>query len=114
MDAGRRRYVITDTGWGDARGLSLLVQPRGHVRSARVHRDGSAQIADRLVIGLSREGFALPPDGRLIAAVNMRRTYLPNNPALSLWPGRNRASLSLVSLDPQTGAQTREGRQVFF
>ena len=109
-----RHYVITDTGWGDARGLSLLVQPRGHLLSARVRVDGSAEIADRLVIGLSPEGFDISPDGRLIAAVNMRRTYLPNSPALNLWPGRNRSSLSLVSLDPQTGALTREGRQAFF
>ncbi|MEO1039046.1 MAG: hypothetical protein AAFX09_05825 [Pseudomonadota bacterium] len=109
-----RHYVITDTGWGDARGLSLLIQPRGHLSSVRVHQDGSADIADRLVIGLSPEGFDISPDGALIAAVNMRRTYLPDNPLLALWPGRNRSSLSLVSLDPDTGALQAAGDQVFF
>lgn len=114
-----RYLLVTDTGWGDgagqsSRGAAMLVQPRGRLLSLSVEPDGAASIADIARTGLSPEGFALSPDGRLAVTVNMRRTYLPDTPLLAFWPGRNRASLSLFEIDPGSGALTPQGREVKF
>ncbi|MGF1512623.1 MAG: hypothetical protein ACFB5Z_02860 [Elainellaceae cyanobacterium] len=60
-----------------------------------------AEIVSRVEVGLSPEGFALSPDNRMIATVNMRRTYLPG--FLPAWRGKPYSSLSLVQFDPESG-----------
>ncbi|MFW6413509.1 MAG: hypothetical protein ACOC0V_05180 [Oceanicaulis sp.] len=39
---------------------------------------------------------------------------MPDTPLLRFWPGRNRSSLRLVSLDRETGEISLEGDEVFF
>ncbi len=45
------------------------------------------------------EGFAISPDGRYVAAVNMERSWLPYNDARRTWF----SSISLIERDPETG-----------
>jgi sugar lactone lactonase YvrE len=69
-----------------------------------IHRKVAEGQTDR-----SSEGIAISPDGRLVATVNMRETAFP--------PGHPRhtrdASISLLRLDPATGALTRLGETLF-
>jgi len=108
-------FLLTDTGWPDeSGGLAMLTQPRGRLVSISVTDRGEAFVADEIRVGLSPEGFDISPDGRLAVTVNMGRTYLPDIPLLRFWPGRNQSSLTLVSLDPDTGALSQEGPEIYF
>ncbi len=70
------------------------------------------QIASSVKVGLSPEGFDVSPDGKYAIAVNMRRTYAPSG----FWfvPGTNKASLSLVSINPASGELSVLGGQYGF
>ncbi len=110
-----RYFLLTDTAWPDGGGgLAMLTQSRGRLISVGVTQSGEAFLADALRVGLSPEGFDISPNGRLAVTVNMGRTYLPDLPVLALWPGRNQSSLTLVSIDPETGALRQEGREMYF
>lgn len=68
----------------------------GAESGAQDHRVVATAESDR-----SSEGLAISPDGRLVATVNMRDTALPP-------PRREReGSVSLLSLDPDSGALTK-------
>ena len=108
------RFILAaDTGWPPGGGLSMLFQGPGSLTSLAVDETG-AQIVSRVEPGLSVEGFALSEDGRRAVTVNMGRTYLPDNPLLRFWPGRNRSSLRLISLDPVSGLLKLEGPEALF
>lgn len=107
-----RTLLLADTGWGSGRGLNMLFNGPGRLISIRVDADASARVVDELRTGLSPEGFAISPDGRLAAVVNMGRTYLHDAWFLRLWPQRDRASVQLVAIDPATGALSRRGEPV--
>lgn len=102
-----RFYLIPDVKWQThgQRLLNYLMNPKGELVAIRFVADLQQTIQPKIVskaeVGLSPEGFALSPDGTLIVTVNMRRTYLPN--WLPAWRGRDRSSLSLVQLNPETG-----------
>ncbi len=108
-----RHLLLTDTAWPDGT-IGMLTQPRGRLISVAVDENGGARLADQIRVGLSPEGFDISPDGRLAVTVNMGRTYLPDSPFLRFWPGRNQSSLSLISIDPETGALSPEGPEVYF
>ncbi|MGJ3231787.1 MAG: hypothetical protein ACFE0P_08315 [Oceanicaulis sp.] len=108
-----RFLLAADTGWPGGGGLAMLVQGKGALTSLEVGPDG-ARVVSRVEPGLSVEGFALSEDGRRAVTVNMGRTYLPDNPLLRFWPGRNRSSLRLISIHPDTGVLTLEGPEVYF
>jgi hypothetical protein len=55
-------------------------------------------------VGRGAEGFSISRDGRLVASINMERTYLPEIAPLTFWKGRRLYSVSLLSINPSTGA----------
>jgi len=97
-----RHYLVADTGWGPGR-LDAARNGPGHIRSVRPAEDGSHVVVSSAEVSLSPEGFALDPSGRLIAAVNMERTYLPEAFPYRFFGRRERSSISLVAFDPETG-----------
>lgn len=100
-----RFFVVTDTNWADST-LHMLTQGPGALTTLRppAGANGTPEIVSRARVGRSPEGFGISPDGTRLATINMERTYLPNWPVLATWQGRRRYSVSLVSLDPETGA----------
>ncbi|WP_164929159.1 lactonase family protein [Gloeobacter violaceus] len=109
-----RHYLLTDLKWGE-RPLGYLLNPRGELIAVRFDAGPALgakhRVVCRIEVGLSPEGFAVSPDGLLVATVNMRRTYLPD--WLPVWPGKARSSLSLVKRNPQSGQLTVVGEYGF-
>jgi len=100
-----RYFLISDTNWEGSQ-LHMLTQGPGSLTVLRAPdaTDAAPTIVSRTEVGRSPEGFDISPDGRLVATINMERTYLPNSPILAFWPGRRQYSVSLLALDPNTGA----------
>jgi len=108
-----RFLLAADTNWGSGGGLDMLFNQSGALVSFAIDGSGPREVS-RVQPGLSVEGFALSEDGRYAVTVNMGRTYLPDNPLLRFWPGRNRSSLRLVAIDPQTGRLEMQGEEAYF
>jgi len=105
-----RFFVVADTGWGEG-ALSMLFQGPGTLTVLRPPVGGDAPaVVSRVAVGRSPEGFGMSDDGRRLATVNMERTYLPEIALLSAWPGRRSYSVSLLTLDPRTGALAETDR----
>ncbi|WP_242028565.1 lactonase family protein [Pseudanabaena sp. FACHB-2040] len=107
--ADGRFLLVPDLKWRmhGLRALNYLLNRRGEMTAIRFEPEQNRppEVTSRAVVGLGPEGFALSPDNRLIATVNLRRTYLsPNLPPA--WRGKPYSSLSLVQLDPQSGQLT--------
>jgi len=101
---GDGRHVIgADVGWGPSR-LDNVTNGPGALVSVAFDPAGAHRVASRAEVSLSPEGFELSPDGRLAVAVNMESTYRPDGFPYALFGRRERASLSLVTVDPATGA----------
>ena len=100
-----RHFVVTDTNWDDGT-LHMLTQGPGTLIAIRPPQEAGAvpTIVSRAEVGRSPEGFGISPDGTRLATINMERTYLPEMPLLAYWQGRRRYSVSLLSLEPETGA----------
>jgi hypothetical protein len=106
MSVGRwsldgRYYIVSDTQWGP-KPADLLMAGQGNLVSIAV--DGlSGKVVSTAPVSLSPEGMEMSRDGSLFVAVNMERTYLPDD--FSVWwvPRRHPASLSLVSFDASNG-----------
>jgi hypothetical protein len=56
-------------------------------------------LTSQVMVGPSPEGFALSPDDRLVAAINMERSWLPYSDPRQTWF----SSISLIERDPETG-----------
>ena len=99
-----RYFLVTDTNWSDSR-LHMLTQGPSTLWVLAPPAEGKpASIVASAKVGRSAEGFSLSRDGRLVATVNMERTYLPELAPLAFWNGRRLYSISLLSLDPESGA----------
>lgn len=99
-----RYFLVTDTNWADGP-IAMLTQGPSTLSVIAPPTDESpAKIVSSARVGRSAEGFSLSPDGRMAATINMERTYLPQLAPLAFWTGRRLYSVSLLSLDPQTGA----------
>jgi DNA-binding beta-propeller fold protein YncE len=86
--------------------LSFLMNPQGELIAIQLNeQQRQPKIVSRTEVGLSPEGLTISPDGKLAITVNMRRTYLPN--WLPAWRGRDRNSLSLVAIEPNSGKLTQ-------
>jgi DNA-binding beta-propeller fold protein YncE len=98
-------FIMTDTNWGDGT-LYMLTQGPGALTVIKppANDDSPAEIVSRAEVGLSPEGFGISEDGTRVATINMERTYLPELAPLSFWAGRRQYSVSLLSLDSETGA----------
>jgi len=100
-----RYFIVTDTNWADG-ALHMLTQGPGALTVIAPPRAATdaPRIVGKTYVGRSPEGFGVSADGRRIATINMERTYLPQTPFLTAWPGRRRYSVSLLDFDPETGA----------
>lgn len=99
-----RHFVVTDTNWADG-AIEMLTQGPSRLSVIAAPSEGKpARIVSSAEVGRSAEGFSLSRDGRFAATINMERTYLPEIAPVAFWKGRRLYSVSLLSLDPQTGA----------
>lgn len=99
-----RFFLVTDTNWAGGQ-IHMLTQGRGALSViAPPTGESEARLVASAEVGRSPEGFSLSRDGRFVATINMERTYLPEIAPLSFWKGRRLYSVSLLSLDPSTGA----------
>ncbi|MEO0613636.1 MAG: hypothetical protein AAFY83_10000 [Pseudomonadota bacterium] len=102
-----RFFITTDTGWSD-NALAMMVQGPGTLSVIAPPRTGgNPKIVSQQTVGLSPEGFDISIDGTQVATIDMGRTYLPPHPALSFWPARRSYTITLLTLDPNTGILTR-------
>jgi DNA-binding beta-propeller fold protein YncE len=99
-----RFFILTDVNWGPSPLFGATLNRPGSLISVRFDAGGRHEVVSRAQVGLSPEGFDLSPAGDLAVVVNMRRTYLPQGLPYVLFGARGQASLSLVRVDPATGA----------
>ena len=104
-------FLISDVAWGEGT-LGAVLNGKGRLISIRFDTSGEHEVASSVKVGLSPEGFDLSPNGRYAIAVNMHRTYGPKQ----FWfvPGRTKASLSLISIDPNSGQLVKLGKAYGF
>ncbi|MBD3886157.1 hypothetical protein IFO70_31165 [Phormidium tenue FACHB-886] len=100
-----RHLIVNNLYWGaDVEGR-WSEAPRGSVVSIRLEAgaqsDGSPRhaLVSRAMTGVSPEGLAISPNGRYVVTTNLERSYLPYDDDRITWF----SSLSLITLDPQTG-----------
>ncbi len=99
-----KHFLMTDLGWGDnAKATDFLFNGSGQLVVLAFDPAGKHRVASQTPVGLSPESMAISRDGTLLVTVNMNRTYLPDSFPGSIWPKRQRSSLSLASFDDLTG-----------
>lgn len=108
---GRFLYAL-DTGWGD-RTIDRVLNGPGSIHVMSLSNNAPALVGS-VPSGLSSENFAISPDGRLLATLNMERTYLPSGFPTGLIRGRSASSVSLFAIDQSTGLPTPRGEPVRF
>lgn len=106
-----RHVLVNGLYWGaDVQG-TWNEAPRGSVVSIRLEagqrNDGSPRhaLVSRAMTGVSPEGLAVSPNGRYVVTTNLERSYLPQDDRRMTWF----SSLTLITLDPQTGQLNRVG-----
>ncbi|MEM6436454.1 MAG: hypothetical protein AAF773_21790 [Cyanobacteria bacterium P01_D01_bin.115] len=107
-------FLVPDLKWNTQflRMLNFLLNPAGEMIAIRFDETRQQhEVVSKTPVGVSPEGFDLSPDNRLIATVNMRRTYLAALPPA--WRGKPHSSLSLVQFAPATGQLTTLGEYGF-
>ncbi|MDX2244182.1 MAG: hypothetical protein NW224_26210 [Leptolyngbyaceae cyanobacterium bins.302] len=104
-----RHVIVNGLYWGaDVQG-TWNEAPRGSVVSVRLaagtQQNGAPRhaLVSRAITGVSPEGLAVSPNGRYVVTTNLERSYLPYDDARITWF----SSLSLFTLDPQTGQLNR-------
>jgi len=106
------RYVIVNSQYADAemldKGAGSL---RGTTQSIRLDAEQAAdgsprhRLVSRATTGVVSEGMAVSPDGRWVATSNLERSFLPlADPRQGFF-----SSITLLRLDPETGALDRIG-----
>ncbi|MEP0935855.1 hypothetical protein [Leptolyngbya sp. FACHB-8] len=104
-----RHVIINGLYWGPDVEGRWSEAPRGSVVSIRLEAgtqaDGSPRhaLVSRAMTGVSPEGLAISPDGRYVVTTNLERSYLPYDDDRITWF----SSLTLMTLDPQTGQLNR-------
>jgi DNA-binding beta-propeller fold protein YncE len=108
------RHVLTNNlQWGpDVVGF-WAEAPRGNVVSVRfaeqstTNAQGATVVPHAIVgtaeVGVSPEGIAISPDGRLVVTTNLERSYLPYADRRITW----HSSLSLLTFNPANGQLAR-------
>ncbi|MEM6319363.1 MAG: hypothetical protein AAF960_16950 [Bacteroidota bacterium] len=86
-------YLIPDLQWNEG------YDKQGALLSVKFSAVGQHQLVGRQAVGISPEGFALSPNGQLIAVSNMGTTFMPIDFPLF---GQS-ASISLLQFDETNG-----------
>lgn len=110
-----RHLLVNNLFWGaDVEG-QWNEAPRGSVNSIRLEAGRTADgqprhaLVSRAVTGVSPEGLAVSPDGRFVVTTNLERSFLPYGDQRITWF----SSVTLMRLDPETGALARVGDYPF-
>ena len=100
-----RHVLVNGLYWGaDVQG-TWNEAPRGSVVSVRLEAGTQANgsprhaLVSRAMTGVSPEGLTISPNDRYVVTTNLERSYLPYDDKRITWF----SSLSLITLDPQTG-----------
>jgi 6-phosphogluconolactonase (cycloisomerase 2 family) len=112
-----RFFIAPELGWGnilDATGNGWIAPTNGRIVAIKVDAEnGNHEVVSQTEVGASPEGIELSPDGKFLAVVNMETTatphYFPYNLAARMY-----SSLSLVSVDLETGKLETVGRPLRF
>ncbi|MDY6899250.1 MAG: hypothetical protein SWZ49_14395, partial [Cyanobacteriota bacterium] len=108
-------FVVNSVNWGNDGDVldEALAATDGTLTSIEFTSEGNDpnQIQHKIVstvkTGISPEGLAMSPDGRLIATPNMIRSFMPwDDSRLTTY-----SSITLVSLDPETGELSSTGEE---
>lgn len=110
------RYLIANNlYWGaDVQGI-WVEAPRGDVVSIRLNADkqkGGATrhaLVSRAMTSVGPEGLTVSPNGKMVVTANVERSYLPSNDKRIT----RYSSITLVSLNPETGQLTRVSDYAF-
>jgi len=104
-----RHVIVNGLYWGaDVEGR-WSEAPRGSVVSIRLEAGTQADssprhaLVSRAMTSVSPEGLAISPNGRYVVTTNLERSYLPYDDDRITWF----SSLTLMTLDPQTGQLNR-------
>jgi hypothetical protein len=104
-----RHVIVNNLYWGTDVDGRWIEAPRGSVVSIRLgagtQANGSPRhaLVSRAMTGVSPEGIAISPNGRYVVTTNLERSYLPYDDKRITWF----SSLTLITLDPQTGQLSR-------
>ena len=99
-----KHFIVNNLYWGpDVKGrwteapASTIV----NIRLAHFEKDGEPvhAMSSQVLTRSASEGFAVSPDGSLVAAVNMERSWLPYEDERQSWF----SSITLIHRDPETG-----------
>ena len=99
-----RHFITTDDQWGEDVPGFYIDPPPGELSVIRFEsEEGDDRLEHRVVSkaesGISPEGIAVSPDGRLVATANLVRSFLPwDDPRLTQY-----SSMSLFNFDPLSG-----------
>ena len=106
-------FLVADVAWGPAP-TDAVINGDGQILSFALSPDDDVRgVVSAATVSKSPEAFEINRAGDRLVVVNMERTYLPSG-MLSLVPGRSAASLSLVSVDDETGMLETLGEPVGF
>lgn len=96
-----RHFVVTCCRWGDAATRHIIGAGAGALTVVRVASPGGAdhRAVSTVTTAVGPEGLAISPDGRFAVTGNVRQCFLDENDPRFTRGG----SLSLVSLDPDSG-----------
>lgn len=109
-----RHFVNVNLYWGDDVEGFWITAPRGDVTVTRFDgrqdaSDPKHSVVSRAETGVSPEGMSISADGRRIVTANLERSYLPYADPRITWY----SSLTLLSLDPQSGKVASHGESYF-
>jgi DNA-binding beta-propeller fold protein YncE len=109
-----RHFVVTNLLWGDDLDVRSIGATQSYLSVIRfADKASDNQIVHQIVatapVGGSAEEFAISPDGRFVVSLNMEASFLPLDD-----PNRTEySSLTLLSLNPETGRLTPHGTTSF-
>ncbi|MEM1137755.1 MAG: hypothetical protein AAGI07_18090 [Bacteroidota bacterium] len=102
-----KHFLVNNLYWGSDVANTWTEAPRGTIVNITLnHFEANGQpvhsLTSQVMVGASPEGFAVSPDGKYVAVVNMERSWLPYDDKRQTWF----SSISLIKRNPETGAMT--------